>query len=341
MLMNQPTHDETSHTHLHLLDCFKHDEKKWAKNYENMTFFYQERVSPEQHIERKRREWAPDAHLFPKAVASGITYTDDAHYRELAQFSPVGVYMDERRLAQSDKYNKRTGLPEISAVPEMRGNVFYVLQKPVGGKGQPQKFRIPNAAVAAMPPYNNSALYIQDGISGAKVVTGTELLRAATPRIPADPPHSMFPDSEAMVLYLTAALLSDAGVRVLNTLNGMAPGSGLTVGLFSKTAVRVVKTLKNSEKVPDIIERKADVRAGTRSDYLGSFTYESSAIDHVVVAMSKAPDSSVTVVTYYPSHATTGDTIKTPTAADEDVEEHVFGIHQKARQLNPEPVIRW
>ena len=341
MLMSQPTHDETSHAHLHTLDRFQHDEKKWAANYANMTWYYQDRVSPELHIKRKRNQWDPAAHLFPRGLQNNITYSDDANCREFAAFKPTGVLMDARRLANSSSYNHRTGLPEIPAQPEVRKELHFVLEFPPSGKGAPTKVKIGDPALAATSPYNDEEKYVQHGKNGARVTKGSLVDQAAVPMIPAVPPHSMFPDSESMVLHLTAALLSDAGINILGTLDKMAPGGGLTLGIFSKTAVKSVRALANSDKAPEMIERTADVAPGSRKDYTGKFTAQSKVIDHVVVVLSLAANSSVIVATCYPSNLTTAQTIKTATAPDEDVEEHIFGTHNKTTQLGSMPKLSW
>lgn len=334
LLMNQPTHDETSHAQLHLLDDFQWDPLAWKTQYARQEPSYQKSVSEADHIKKKQAQWNPAAHLTPKGSQQLPTHSGKP--------GGPGLHMDESRLAQSDKYNRRTGHGELGAVPEKTGKRFVVLQLPTGGKGKPVDVEIPDVTQATKAPYNDAKAYVQDKqTGGAKVMERTVILEKAIPIEPARPPHSMFADSESMVLHLTAALLSEAGVSVLGAVNGATAGAGDTFCIYSKTAAKEVRALKNSGKAPEMVMRTMDTDAVDKRKELGSHSEVAKTIDHVVVVLRKAADGDLLVVTAYPSDAPTSQTMQYATAPGEDVEEHGRAVYKKTTQAKPMPKLAW
>ena len=336
IMMAQPTHDETSHAQMHLLDSFQWNPLTWKTHYMKQTPAYQAQVSEADHALRKQTEWAPAAHLTPKIAQKLPTYSGTP--------GGPGLHMDEARLAQSDKYDRRTGHGELPGIAEKSGQRLVVLKKNPAGKGAPQKEEIASADIVNANParYAVDATYVQDTKTGtAKIMTEKVVFAKAIPIEPARPAHSMFPDSESMVLHLTAALLSDAGLGVLTGLDGASPGGGETYCIYSKTAAKVVRGLKNAGKAPEMLMRTKDTDMVDKRIELASHSEIARNIDHVVVVLRKHADGSLLIVTAYPSDVPTSATIGLVTGPDEDVEELTRSVYKKTTQTTPLKAPTW
>jgi|GEM_PF-6386359 len=179
---------------------------------------------------------------------------------------------------------------------------------------------------------------------------------AKVPRLPGSEKHTMFEDSESMVMYLTAALRSTAALHMLVNLLDKKPGDATTVGVFSKTAVwQVAQHVRNKgakakspPPEPKVIERVTNVdpsiarTAANPNPVLDTFTYASKPIDHVVLVMGRRADGALNIVTLFPSPDTTLATIGVSNAPNLDIEEPVFMGAKTATPMdkNHKP-LRW
>jgi len=179
---------------------------------------------------------------------------------------------------------------------------------------------------------------------------------AKVPRLPGSEKHTMFEDSESMVMYLTAVLRSTAALHMLVNLLDKKPGDATTVGVFSKTAVwQVAQHVRNKgakakspPPEPKVIERVTNVdpsiarTAANPNPVLDTFTYASKPIDHVVLVMGRRADGALNIVTLFPSPDTTLATIGVSNAPNLDIEEPVFMGAKTATPMdkNHKP-LRW
>lgn len=338
LLADQPTADGISHAHMHMADGFRIDPYKIIENH---TLGLDQENRGE-----KKRDWGrDDAHLFP----AGLSKLQQYDPTNMALMSRGKVYMDPARQATDNSYNLRTNLPEIpatAAVVRVDQN-YYVLRYPDGGRGRPTKIRVSGPEDAPIP-IDDRSHYVMDGGVRKIVVENNRVVTApATPRIPATSAHSMFEDSESMVMHLTAALKSDAGREVLRTLVQRGAGDKRTVGIFSKTAILAVNSkfttvatsMGNAPVPSQMISRVAD-SAPDRSP-TGTFKTTKVPFDHIVLVLAASPDFDLVVVTCFPTDVTTGASIGCPTSADQDVAEHTFGTHTVMTVTNPLPTLTW
>jgi hypothetical protein len=338
LLASQPTANGTSHAHMHMCDGFRIDPARIIENHSLLS-------DPENRGER-RRDWnRQEAHLFPPAQ-SKLERFDPAR---MSGMNKGRVYMDRSRQATDDTYISRTNLPEIPGVPEQVNLIprYYVLRQPDTGRGKPAKIRV-NSELDAPVPSGDTSLYVMDGMD-RKVVREFErqVVAARVPRVPATTAHTMFEDSESMVMHLTAALKSDAGREVLKTLVLRGAGHSGTVGMFSKTAVQAV-----AAKIANVANATGRAAAPTKMDFraadadanrnpVGTFTSHKRDFDHVVVVLAASPTFELVVVTCFPTDATTGASIGCPTGPNQDVAEHTFGQHTVVNVTNPLPTLTW
>jgi hypothetical protein len=332
LLADQPTAPGTSHAHMHMLDGFqvklKDDYLSLAKDW------YTGRA-------RRAGNWnnASDAHLFPVGVSPLPTYdgatSHPAHsYWKTFIWAERGA-QDSTRSARDTSYNSRSGLPEIPQVPEVRGIEQRALRR-VPGQANPVKEPLGPSGVA-FPPGTTAADWVVDpsNPNQRKVIGVSVVTTPAVPKIPGTAKHTMFADSETMVMHLTAALLSIGGKAILQTLLGYGSGSPNTVGLFSKTAVDAVNAKVAQVGAgygnPQTLVRTADTTGPRASDgtakLVGTFTKTNDIIDHVVVVMSYGADSRLVVNTCFPSPESTMVSIGTSNAPHSDITEHMFGQH--------------
>jgi hypothetical protein len=338
LLMNQPTADETSHAHLHTCDGFRLDPSKITVNVFGMPV--------DQLKQEKQKQWEYDSHLFPAQKSPLTTYAAGAYGGLDVNTRKGQVMLDKSRIAQSNQYNERTGLAAIPAVPAQHGTRYYVKKLPAG-KGKPTDVDIPGPVA---PATFNPAEYVCQPPGQIKVFQGQgPQIALGLPLVPAKSTHTMFEDSESMVMHLTAALLSDAGLAVLATLKKNGHNSGKTVGIFSKTAVLAVSrqfqsvaAKKSSPYTPaKTLDRKSDTDAINPRTLTGTFTKSDKGIDHIVVVLACSLSNDLVVVTCYPSPVSTNATIGTPTRDGEDIAEHEFGKHTKMPKQVSLPSLSW
>ncbi|GEN13392.1 hypothetical protein SAMN05443572_12022 [Myxococcus fulvus] len=278
-----------------------------------------------------------DAHLFPKASAPLTTYSPS----NMSALAEGSVYLDEERLAPDESYNERTGLP---ARAELRGpdiTQAYVRRLPDGGSGKPLEVDVSPTALPSL--LMDGHKYVMDKASGSiklfnKFVSRGPVIQPARKKTSS---HSMFPDSESMVMHLTAALYSKAGEMALSHLM-LNPGDpGKTVGVFSKTAVRHVKNFDKTQRLRNkgtLKERTRKYDAG--ENLIAGFDYRDAPIDHVVVVLAKAEKGDLLVRTCYPSAMTTLDTIETASLPLQDIFEPSIGDHRLVPVIDV-PQIHW
>ncbi|MGJ5819565.1 hypothetical protein [Paludibaculum fermentans] len=339
LMMNQPTADETSHAHLHTCDGFRLDPAKITVNVLGMPI--------DQLRQQKEREWAYDTHLFPAGNNPLTRYQADAYGALDLNTRKSQVMLDGSRIAGLNQYNERTGLGELARVDAVHGTRYYVKRLAPGNKGKPIDVDIAGpAATGGLNPVD----YVCQPPGVIKVFQGRgPEIAAALPMVPAKSTHTMFEDSESMVMHLTAALLSDAGLAVLETLKRRGNDGGKTVGVFSKTAVMAVaRHFQNvaQQKVTaynpaQTLDRKSDTDALNPRQLTGTFTRTTRNIDHVVLVMACSLLNDLVVVTCYPSPATTQATIGTATRDGEDIAEHKFGEHKKMPRQVSLPSLVW
>ncbi|CAG9000911.1 MAG: hypothetical protein CENE_02918 [Candidatus Celerinatantimonas neptuna] len=142
----------------------------------------------------------------------------------------------------------------------------------------------------------------------------------------------MFPDSESLVMHLTAALLSSAGIQVLKKLKANGLGSPNTVGVFSKSAVLAVAGVDLGEPVT-MINRTLEVDTSQPRDHTGRYPATGRIIEkyhnvnHIVVVLGHRDSGELNVITCFPSAQTTQQSIGTITSDKQDIAELEFGIH--------------
>ncbi len=323
ILMNQPTTPQgrriEAHSHMHVTEGFRLGQQGFSGDAFSLA--------------RKKKHWENPTHLYPQgsdADSGRMVYGPGDSGKS---YGYGGVMQDGSRLPSTREYADRTGLPLLPRVdaPE----TFTVFRKQAGGKPIKETY-------SSMGEVNalNAANYIceKGGAIRCTRVPGAMLL----PQVKESPAHTLFPDSESQVMHLTAALRSDAGIYMLHHLAyTLGAGSPQTVGIFSKTAVRVVAAVDTGVPVR-MLERRLEVdQTAARNPATGQYPAtgntitSESGIDHVVVVLGNRADGELNIITCYPSRQTTGDTIETATAADEDIAEPAIGTHIKYKQTRP------
>jgi hypothetical protein len=334
ILMDQPTKPEgrsiESHAHMHMMEGFRLDPRRFGGD--GFSF------------ERKRAHWENPTHLLPSGseadfgryvYASGTSGRDHGVYH--------GVFQDPDRLPPDRAYANRTGL---GALPRVTKDTYTVYRVVSGGPPIAEQKTL--AQLGGLTVGKNPGDYMAKSAKEPTVLRVRTDTTVEVPAVAESPAHTMFPDSESMVMHLTAALLSDAGRIVVRHLFwNIRAGEQRTVGIFSKTAVRAVE--RADPRVPvRMIERALEVDTSARRDPVTGFypatgrvRMSESAIDHVVVVLGHRETGQLNVLTCFPSEKTTGDSIGTATAPTEDIAELQFGTHTKVIQTNPIPVLRW
>ena len=336
LLHEQPTADETSHAHLHLSDGFRSDPSKILANNWNSS-----QEETDWKADRRTAWDRPDSHLFPANQNPLPTFNSATPSKPP---DPNKVYADQARLAQSDKYNQRMGLGEIAKVdPSVQKYPGYFVRT----RGNPAT----NEVILEAPQSPANDLLARNYLGGRdpnnyvlekgsanqiKIVHSANLNRTipGLPRVPASEAHTMFEDSESMVLHLTAALISAAGLKMLSELKKRGHNEGKTIALFSHTAVRIVAEKTRTEESKGntkavghrLIERTADVQdPHDRNRVLtGTFTSTPKAIDHIVVVMAVSPTNQALVMTCFPDPRPTNDTIQRASTKFQDIVELVY-----------------
>jgi hypothetical protein len=322
ILMDQPTQPQDrkieSHAHMHTMEGFK----------PRATGFSGDAFS----LERKQFHYENPTHLYPAGTDVGGRGEDFGRWVGSPSDSYKGTFQDPDRLPPTREYADRTGLPEL---PKLTGPVKYrVFRKVPRGRPIPEEKN-------TMAEVNLLTSDQYDFDRNGKIKCVEVPAQVFAPMVKASPAHSMFTDSESMVMHLTAALLSNAGRTVIHHLTSLPAGGPTTVGIFSKSAVRAVNAADTSVH-NKMIERRLEVdttaaRDGTTGRYpsSGKVLTATSDIDHIEVILGKRLSGDLNVITCYPSKATTAATIGTGTAADEDIAELALGKHTKVKQVTP------
>lgn len=315
LLAEQPTRGEESHAHMHMRDGFTIKRTAIANKGKH-------------YRDTKVADWSADSHLFLPGTSS------PPPYEGLAYVGKSRVYQDVDRAAiplregaTISKYSARSGLPKVPAVPEVRATQDYVKRlSPMGGRGGPT-----DVPLVDYSPTDGHR-YVMSGQS-VKVFHRSVLVTLTVPEKPATESHTMFEDSEAMVMHLAAALSSPAGIKmlwILYTRYHSQVDTDKTVGIFSKTSVYAVRShigrVSPSKPYPLALIRTADTD-GNRH-LLGTFTMTTSPIDHVVVVLG-VKGTELTVITCFPCTQTTLATVGVATTNHEDLEEPTFGHPHK------------
>jgi len=276
--------------------------------------------------------------------------------------------LDPKRMARAEpgpsqrsKYDYRSNRPEVPEVPETGVLVPHVQRRqpqaaPIDVCISDELSPIPVTGAQGRDPGQRNQIVANRGRAsfnttkpGPFVPVAPQDLpkvkyiyvqqQAHVPRLKGSEKHTMFEDSESMILHLAAALRSTAALHMLNLLLDKKLNDNGTVGLFSKTAVwqvqehvrRVGKKQKKAFAEPKVVERVTDpdlTKQRTPAEpnpVLDTFTYSNKAIDHIVLVMGRRADGQLNFVTLYPSSDSTQQTIGTTNAPDLDIEEPVFG----------------
>lgn len=328
ILMDQPTADGMSHAHMHMIEGFKLDPDA----------FKTDKVK-----DWKRQHWEGDSHLFPrdKNLEGRVVFDSSKDLGRLELENPYHVFQDADRLPVDGSYAHRTGLDELPKVVRKTYDVFQF----VAPKQKPQVQTYTDLDEVKKLTVGREVGEYQSKSQTDNAIKYIEREELLLPKVARSPAHSLFPDSASMVMYLTAALLSTAGKKVLNYLFWKAEPDK-TVGIFSKTAVRAVARVDKS-RPPSMYLRTLVVdttkpRDPTTGRYpaTGEIKIDVKTIDHVVVVLGRRSTGELNVTTCYPSAATTEDTIRTKTSSQEDIAEPVLNTHNKVLQLI-DPVLKW
>jgi len=194
ILMDQPTKPQgrkiESHAHMHTMEGFK----PRADGFGGDAF----------SLSRKQQHYENPTHLYPQGSDQDrgrFVYTSGESGRSFGVYG--GVMQDPDRLPPTREYADRTGLPEL---PLLTGAVKYrVFRKVPKGKPIPEE---KNSMVEVNVLLERDYVF-KRGTIDYTVVPGAVL----APQVKASAAHTMFTDSESMVMHLTAALLSGAGNR--------------------------------------------------------------------------------------------------------------------------------
>lgn len=334
-LMDQPTQpvgrNVESHAHMHTMEGFALARDRFRGD--DFSF------------ERKLLHWENPSHLYPEGDATygmgRIVFGSDDSGNS---YGYGGVMQARNRLAPDRTYVSRTGL---GALPQVT-RTTYTVYRCVGGGPPVAEVKQSMAEVLSLTVGRAAGQYMPKSAKEPATIRCIENTVVVTPAVRESPAHTMFPDAESLVMHLTAALLSDAGKRVVHyMMNNLAPGEQKTVGIFSKTAVLAVSNANTG--VPNVmLERVLEVDQGQPRDPVTGFypatgrvLTTSSAIDHIVTVLGYRATRDLNVITCFPSKVTTGASIHTATGPTEDIAEFVFGQHTKVTQISALPRVRW
>lgn len=333
ILMDQPTRTGESHAHMHMTEGFRPDQRGFGGD--DFSF------------ERKRTNWENPAHLYPAGAPefqhTRYVYPDTQSPRAYGYYH--GAWQDPDRLATDRSYVNRTGLAELPAVMKKKYTAY--------------RFDTLNAAptahtVDSLDDLRGKTIGRNVGEYQAKSSRESGVMRVIEreeqeiPLVRASPAHTMFPDGESLVMHLTAALMSDAGKRVIRHLFwNMMPGQQATVAIFSNSAVDAVKAV-DTTVASTMLERTLEVDMTVQRDKrtgffpaTGRVNTASSAIDHVVAILGYRATGELNVITCYPSKVSTLAAYNTATLRNQDIAELQFGVHTVVQQQNPLPRLTW
>lgn len=133
------------------------------------------------------------------------------------------------------------------------------------------------------------------------------------PMVTVSPPHSMFEDSEAMAMLLAAALLSDAGVFMLDRLTARGSVGRKNVALYSNTAVAAVRL-----HFATVSKKASDKGSPLTGDAANRVPTD---LNHVVLVADVSPNNHFKITTFCPVTAATAATVNVSTKPWEDLVE--------------------
>jgi hypothetical protein len=324
LLMEQPTKPVgrkiESHAHMHTMEGFT----PAADGFGGSAF----------SLRRKQHHYQNPTHLYPAGSEEDrgrLVHEHDDPYDADASYG--GVFQDADRLPPNREYASRTGLDTLPKIP---GPTTYTVYRKVARSKPVPEVKGSMAQVNLLP----TDQYLTD--KGGQIRFKENRPPALAPEVKASPAHTMFTDSESMVMHLTAALRSGAGRIVLHhLLRHVGAGGADTVGIFSHSAVRAVNAADQTVN-NQMVERTLEVdqtqpRAQDTGFYpaTGTVLTALSGIDHAVVILGHSAAGHLNVITCYPSKQSTGATIGTATGANEDIAELRIGQHTKVPQNSP------
>ena len=321
LLMEQPTKPDgrkmESHAHMHTMEGFTPQAVGFGGDASS--------------LERKQLHYQTPTHLYPAGADIAGRGPDFGRWLGQPRPSYGWVSQDINRLPPTREFADRTGLPEL---PRLTGPIRYKVLRRVQNAAPLEEIKDSMAEVNAL----QKADYV---CKGGNIVVREVPAEVQAPLVKKSPAHSMFTDSESMVMHLTAALLSNAGKIVVHHLATLPAGGPTTVGIFSKSAVKAVNDA-DSTVTNKMIERKLEVNTTAVRNRqtgfypaTGNILTATADIDHVEVILGKAQSGDLNVVTCYPSKITTAAAIGTATTNDEDIAELNIGQHRKVKQQNP------
>jgi hypothetical protein len=314
LLAEQPTLGEESHAHMHSLDPFKVDVSKIKPE----AFKAPSTVLFNSLVQERKQFWEnPELHLHPEGSHPHKSQVFDPSSTSTT-FKPYEFYVDKTRLAVNDTYLKR-GMSDIAEKKELSYTQQIVYKEKDAPKPTSQLFKLTSKTDKPALP------------TGAKVVKDLGVKETEIkihPAFMAMDKHSMFEDSEVLVMATTAVILSDAGLLALSELKTRAAGN--YVAVFSASGVKAVETsflkhkatapLKQVERSPTNV--KVDTTGKQPQVVTTGATYEKVDMKRVVLVVKKDATGDLIIVTCYPSQKTPTVIHPTPPpTADDDVVE--------------------
>ncbi|MGH9440375.1 MAG: hypothetical protein ACRD22_21570, partial [Terriglobia bacterium] len=295
LLAEQPTADEVSHAHIHSLDPFHVDVTK----IKTTAFQAPSGVDVSALAASRKTFWEnPEVHLNPKGSNPyDSAVFDPAVKTDPVTFKPYEFYVDQTKLATNDTYLKR-GMTEIAEKTQTSYSQKLVYKEVGAPKPTSKDFPLSSKTDKAVLPAG--ATLVKD--LGVKETTAR-----IHPMFQAMEAHSMFEDSEVLVMSTTAVLLSDAGLVALTEVEGKPAGAYIAV--FSASAVTAVETAfaKNKATAPlKIVERSPTAvtvnTAGSQPKVETSgATYKKIDMKRAVLVVKKDATDDLIIVTCYPS----------------------------------------
>lgn len=338
LLAEQPTRDEVSHAHIHSLDAFSVDVGKIKP----ASFQAPSTVDVTALKSAKKDFWEnPEVHLQPEGSGAHTSTVFDPATKDVASFKPYEFYVDKTKLASNDTYLKR-GMTEIAEKTQTTFTHKLVFKPSGATKPISQDFPVTSKTDKASVPTGGALV---------KDVGVVEKTTKIHPTFQAMEAHSMFEDSEVLVMATTAVILSDAGLVALTELDKKAAGSYIAV--FSASAVAGVDDTfkKKSTGAPlKMVERSpASVKVNTTGaptvETKGA-TYKKVDMKRAVLVIKKDVAGDLIIVTCYPSqqHPTVPPTLPPtppPAAADDVVElDKSAADYRIVKQATP-IVLKW
>jgi hypothetical protein len=341
LLADQPTRGEESHAHMHTLDPFKSDTSKIKPE----SFKCPPELVASGLVKMRKLFWEnPELHLHPEADYASMkslkgtkaaVVTDGA---PATGYKPYDFYVDKTRLADNDTYLKRG----MAAIPEKNENTYsqtLVYKMPGAAKNTGGTNKIATPADRLTAPVG--ATVVRDEVVTKQVKIHGQFMAMEA--------HSMFEDSEALVMCTAAVLASDAGIKGLKAMKDRVPGDSY-VAIYSATAVTAVKAaytknaaanpLKMVERSPSSVEVDMTTKQPKAK---GGGSYLRSDVKRVVLVLKPEATGNLVIVTCYPT-ASDGQIPALPPAlppptADDDVVEvdknaNVFKIVKQKTPLD-------